>query len=280
MAHTPVTSHRAPSEQRHTPGFRTVSVRGPDGLIDPFLNVDLFHMSLPTFRPHPHAGFSAVTYLLPESAGSFRNRDSRGDVSLIVPGAIHWTLAGRGVVHEEVPTEVGVDCWGLQIFVDLPADQKHRSPWAGHAEPSAIPRIDRGGAQVRVLAGGFGDVAASIRPLGDGTPSLLDITLDAGARLELPTASDRRTWLLVLDGGAQTDGRSLERHHVVTFADADGAAELLAGAAGLRAIVGSGTPLRQPALWRGPFCMTSEADLREAALRYGRGEMGTLAASF
>lgn len=31
--------------------------------IDPFLSVDYFRMSAPTFPPHPHAGFSAVTYL-------------------------------------------------------------------------------------------------------------------------------------------------------------------------------------------------------------------------
>lgn len=280
MTTTPIASHHAPSEHHHTPGFRAVSLRGEEGLVDPFLNVDLFHMSMPTFRPHPHAGFSAVTYLLPESPGSFRNRDSRGDVSIIGPGTVHWTLAGVGIVHEEVPTEPGVDCWGLQIFVDLPADQKHRAPWTGHAEPEAIPQIDRDGARLRVLAGDFGGVASSIRPLGEATPTLLDVTLDPGAKLELPTSSARRTWLLVIDGGAQTDGRTLARHSAAVFADTDGTAALVAGSAGLRGIIGSGAPLRQRNLWSGPFCMTTEEELRQAALRYRRGEMGTLTPSF
>jgi len=35
-----------------------------DGLIDPVVMLDHFHMRGPTFAPHPHAGISAVTYVL------------------------------------------------------------------------------------------------------------------------------------------------------------------------------------------------------------------------
>jgi redox-sensitive bicupin YhaK (pirin superfamily) len=64
--------------------------------IDPFINLDDFHMSLPTFRPHPHAGFSAVTYMFEDSKGGFLNRDSMGDSSKIGPGDLHWTQAASG----------------------------------------------------------------------------------------------------------------------------------------------------------------------------------------
>ncbi|WP_088318155.1 pirin family protein [Kineosporia sp. R_H_3] len=88
-----------------SPGFveDTVQHGGPVTL-DPFLSITDFRMSRPTFAPHPHAGFSAVTYMFRDSAGSFRNRDSLGDVSLIGPGDLHWTQAARGMMHEEIPT--------------------------------------------------------------------------------------------------------------------------------------------------------------------------------
>lgn len=54
-------------------------------------------MSEPTFPPHPHAGFSAVTYLFEDSGGALVNRDSLGDRSRIEPGALHWTQAARGI---------------------------------------------------------------------------------------------------------------------------------------------------------------------------------------
>ena len=50
-------------------GFRAYSLRGGERAepIDPFLGVDHAWMSASTFPPHPHAGFSAVSYLFLDS---------------------------------------------------------------------------------------------------------------------------------------------------------------------------------------------------------------------
>lgn len=114
VARTELVSHQV------TPGFSSYGLRagGPIEL-DPFLNLDDFTMSQPTFPPHPHAGFSAITYMFEDSPGAFVNRDSLGDRSLIEPGAFHWTQAARGMMHEEVPEHPGVRCHGLQMFVNL-----------------------------------------------------------------------------------------------------------------------------------------------------------------
>ena len=75
--------------------------------LDPFIGIDHAWMSAPTFPPHPHAGFSAVTYLFLDSETGIQNRDSNGNRTLIEPGGLHWTAAGRGVVHEENPAITG-----------------------------------------------------------------------------------------------------------------------------------------------------------------------------
>ena len=73
------------------PGFIDASLHGGGPLdLDPFLSITDFRMSEPIFAPHPHAGFSAVTYSFPDSAGAFVNRDSLGDRSRIGAGALHW----------------------------------------------------------------------------------------------------------------------------------------------------------------------------------------------
>ena len=79
---------------------------------DPFLAFDPFEMAQPFFPPHPHAGFSAVTSMLPESANGFVNRDSRGATVDILPGDLHRTAAGSGILHEETPMRRGVACHG------------------------------------------------------------------------------------------------------------------------------------------------------------------------
>ena len=58
-------------------GFVEATVfHGGPVVLDPFLALTDFHMTLPTFAPHPHAGFSAVTYMFRDGVGSFRNRDT------------------------------------------------------------------------------------------------------------------------------------------------------------------------------------------------------------
>src|SRR6266508_3788 len=88
-------------------------------LIDPFIGVDHAWMSAPTFPPHPHAGFSAVSYLFLDSETGIANQDSIGNHNLIRPGGLHWTTAGRDVVHEEVSAEAGKTVHSLQLFVNL-----------------------------------------------------------------------------------------------------------------------------------------------------------------
>lgn len=56
--------------------FRAYGLRGMAALIDHFLGVDHAWMSAPTFPPHPHTGFSAVSYLFLDSKTGINSRDS------------------------------------------------------------------------------------------------------------------------------------------------------------------------------------------------------------
>lgn len=109
--------------------FRAYGLHGSDpALTDPFLGIDHAWMSAPTFPPHPHAGFSAVTYLFLDSETGIANRDSLGNSTPIEPGGLHWTAAGRGVVHEENPAVLGSTAHLLQIFANLPRERQDAVP--------------------------------------------------------------------------------------------------------------------------------------------------------
>ena len=120
--------------------FRAVRLHGADpAQLDPFIGIDHAWMSAPTFPPHPHAGFSAVTYLFLDSETGMANRDSLGTRNLIEPGGLHWTAAGRGVVHEEVPAVTGSTTHLLQIFVNLPRDRQTAAPFALSLASQDVP---------------------------------------------------------------------------------------------------------------------------------------------
>ena len=57
---------------------------------------------------------------------------------------------------------------------------------------------------------------------------------------------------------------------LVTFGDGDGV-EIIAGDAGVRFLLVSGKPLREPVAWRGPIVMNTEEELRLAFAEYAEG---------
>lgn len=274
LAATPLEQHR------HGPGFSTASLRGLGVSLDPFLNADIFRMAQPYFPPHPHAGFSAVTWMFPDGDGGFVNRDSLGDRSIIGPGAMHWTLAGSGVVHEEVPETRGVEAHGIQLFVNLPASKKLVAPTSMHLDAGDVPVDAPGdGVTARVFAGRSGQVTSRIEPLPPVT--LLDVRLAPNAEYRFDAAPGETVLALGWDGGGTAgEGSTFGRGQAVVFERTRGAARFKAGATGLRFHLLAGQPLGEPVVFRGPFAMSDERQAKEASIRYQAGEMGALSPSF
>jgi redox-sensitive bicupin YhaK (pirin superfamily) len=255
--------------------------------LDPYLMFDHFNMAAPFFRPHPHAGFSAVTYMLPESKNGFINRDSLGNRNVIEPGAIHWTVAGRGVVHEEVPVDPGVVCNGLQMFVNLHSSKKMMEPKAFHAAAADIPVVRRSGGEVRVVVGSYQDQRSYFQPPVDVT--LLDVVLESGATFEHQLPKGWTAFLYVLSGAGRcpppsgaTEPRPAEfkASEAVGFS-VDGEKVMVEALSGpLHFVFGAGAPLREPVIFHGPFCMNTKEQISKAIQDYQSGQMGHLESSF
>src|SRR3990167_4143175 len=207
----PCTRHKAPEDtamttiarlQRMNLGsqFRAFTLRGDQFAkpIDPFLGVDHAWTSGPTFAPHPHAGFSAVSYLFMDSETGIDNRDSLGNRNLIQPGGLHWTAAGSGVVHEEVPAEPGKTVHMLQMFINLPVDRQAAAPFALSLAAQDVPVVHLPGVKVRVPLGRFAEVASPL-----SVPSevcVLDISIEDGAQVSIPIADGHVAFVMPIDG--------------------------------------------------------------------------------
>jgi redox-sensitive bicupin YhaK (pirin superfamily) len=270
--------------QRMSPSFRAYGLRsgGPIAL-DPFLHLDDFEMSEPTFPPHPHAGFSAVTYMFEDSEGAFVNRDSLGDRSIIGPGAFHWTQAARGMMHEEIPERRGARCHGLQMFVNLREADKLAAPRAFHVAASDVPEVSPSeGVRVRVLAGSFAGVSSPLTELLTAV-TFLDVHLGPNATVEVDAPAADTAFVFVVGGRGHVDGEAtvaLPAHSAAGFVGDGDRLRLVAGDDGLHVLVGVGTPIGEPVVFGGPFAMTNADALREANARFRRGEMGHLDPSF
>jgi redox-sensitive bicupin YhaK (pirin superfamily) len=171
--------------ERRARGFAVRSLRPhtAGGDLDPFLGADIYVMSEPFFPPHPHAGFSAVTWMLSHSEGGFVNRDSLGEHCHVEAGDLLWTQAGSGVVHEEVPITRGVDAAGLQVFVKAPAARELDPPEVLRLVARDVPIARFEGGQVRVLVGEALGVTSPLRP--NHPVRMLEVLLEAKGTVSL-----------------------------------------------------------------------------------------------
>lgn len=243
----------------------------------PMLAVDEFRACGTPFPPHPHAGFSAVTYVFEDSQSGLRSRTSLGDDVAIGPGGIVWTEAGRGVIHHELPAEANRELHGLQIFVNLSARNKLVAPRMLRLASEEVPEWrSAAGDSVRVVVGSFEALSSPLMPAEPFT--LLDAQLSRATSFNLP--EDYFTLVYVLGGSILI--RAGERRQKVT----EGRGIALYGGTGqaifncLEAahfVLLMGNAIHEPVVIDGPFVMNARSEIEGAAERYRSGAMGELA---
>lgn len=260
---------------------RRVELEQLGGAADPIMGFDHYRMNAVTFAPHPHAGFSAISYLFEDSTGGLRNRDSLGHDFVIEPGGILWTQAGAGVVHDELPAKVGEEVHGLQIFINLSAKNKQTQPRVLRLAAEEIPVwTSAGGSKLRIMVGSHDGVSSPLEPTEP--VNLFDLAIAAGEEVSLPLAQGWDMMVYSENGEAQVraDGAeaALATGDAVAVTARDGQGTLrISSAGGARLVILAGQALQEPVMQYGPFIMNNEDGIRAAIARYQRGEMGMLA---
>jgi redox-sensitive bicupin YhaK (pirin superfamily) len=242
---------------------------------DPFLMLDDFHSDRPAdymagFPWHPHRGIETVTYMI---SGEVEHGDSMGNKGVIESGEVQWMTAGSGIVHQEMPRRQKGTLWGLQLWVNLPASHKMMGPRYRDIRATDIPecRLDSGGA-VKVVAGSFNGCPGPVRDL-IGNPEYLDVSLPDLVEFEHAIARGHIAFAYVLEGeGRFTPGqeKAITAESLLLYGDGE-KVSIKAGKAGLRFLLISGRPLREPVAWRGPIVMNSEEELDVAFAEYRNG---------
>ncbi|MEO6264898.1 MAG: pirin family protein [Luteimonas sp.] len=221
-------------------------------------------------RPHPHIGLATVTFLW---SGTITHRDTLGSLQDISPGDVNWMTAGRGIAHSErTPAalrEGEHPLHGMQTWVALPKPDEETAPGFHHHPAATLPRIERSGALLRVVAGrGYG-AEAPVRVFADTLYVAIDLA--AEARIELDDAHAERA-LYVLDGEAQLDGADIPNRHLVVLDR--GTRPTLRAKTPLQAMLLGGEPLDGPRhLWWN-FVSSSQERIEQARQDWRDGRFG------
>lgn len=121
---------------------------------------------------------------------------------------------------------------------------------------------------MHVVAGRPGDTPGAMESLTD--TSMFTVELKDGARLSLPAPADRTVFLYVADGSIAVGGHKIDRYTRVEF-DRSGDEVGITAGSDVRPIYGHAPLIEEPVAALGPFVMTSQAEVQQAACKYQSG---------
>lgn len=260
---------------------------------DPFLLFDDFRGDKPSdyiagFPWHPHRGIETVTYVL---AGKVAHGDSLGNKGELGPGSIQWMTAGSGIVHQEMPAaDHQGRMHGFQLWANLPRELKMTDPRYQDIPGGEIPeRSEDDGTVLRVLCGDYGGIQGPVDGIAAG-PRYLDVTVPPGKTKTLKMDVESQAFAYIFEGDGAFRGTSdpqpvpyeveddviaykpveVDNRSLVIF-DSGDEVRVTAGPEGLRFLLVSGRPYREPVAWYGPIVMNTQEELATAFDEYEKG---------
>jgi redox-sensitive bicupin YhaK (pirin superfamily) len=260
---------------------------GDTAELDPFLLFDDFRNDQPEnyrkgFPWHPHRGIETITYVL---AGTVDHGDSLGNTGTLGAGDVQWMTAGRGIMHQEMPKgDASGRMHGFQLWANLPATLKMTCPRYQDVPGAEIPEmVDDDGTRIRVVCGAFRGRRGPVDGIA-ADPRYLDISVPPGVRKTLGVEVERHAFAYVFAGSgnfrdaSKPVGVLLEKEiddREVLIRDTTGNRSLVvfdrgdeltvqAGDEGVRFLLISGKPIREPVAWYGPIVMNTQAELDQA----------------
>jgi quercetin 2,3-dioxygenase len=257
---------------------------GDPSLTDPFLMMDDFRNDRPQdylkgFPWHPHRGIETITYVL---AGTVEHGDSLGNVGTLGAGDVQWMTAGSGIMHQEMPKgDVFGRMHGFQLWANLPASLKMTTPRYQDVGSTEIPEIiDDDGTKVRVVVGEFWGKRGPVDGIA-ADPQYLDIFVPAGKRKVFKVDTYRSAFAYIFEGtatfrdaskpfgvlvekevnGEEIHLRDMSGNRTLVVFDSGDEVVVTAGEKGVRFLLVSGAPLKEPVAWHGPIVMNTREEL-------------------
>ena len=260
---------------------------GDPSEFDPFLMMDDFRGDQPSdyaagFPWHPHRGIETITYVL---AGEVEHGDSLGNRGVLGAGSVQWMTAGRGILHQEMPRgDAAGRMHGFQLWANLPSSLKMTTPRYQDISGSDIAEVvDDDGTKVRVICGDFWGAKGPVEGVA-ADPRYLDVTVPAGKRKTLKVETYRQVFAYIFEGSGcflnaskpfgalreeMVDGEEIllrdkvGNRSLVVFGSGD-ELTVQAGEEGVRFLLVSGKPIREPVAWHGPIVMNTQDEIRQA----------------
>ena len=231
--------------------------------------------------PHPHRGFSPVTFIF---EGSVQHRDSRGNNSIINSGGTQWMNSGMGIIHSERPGKEIAKDGGMvefiQFWVNTPAKHKMDEPSYQPLTKEETPlwTSDDKLVKIWVVNGEYKGLKGKIKTYTDILALRIEIKKGGKTKMEIPESFNAFTYQL--DGKLSINQETNTSEKDLVWFNNDGKYFEVEALEDTRFIILSAEPLREEVSTYGPFVMNTQTEIMEAMRDYQMGKMGMLIEEF
>jgi hypothetical protein len=226
-------------------------------------------------HPHPHRGFSPVTFML---QGEGDHRDNAGHSETVQAGDVQWMFAGKGLLHSEGPSKRILEEGGMQEFIQLwinaPKARKWDDPFYQTASRSTMPYVlEQEGVQLQLASGEYDGKTG---PLKSFTP-LISVrgVIQKGKRVQFNTTPGYWTLLYIISGSLCINQETVPEHHLVVF-EKENEEIITVAEVDTRILFLSAEPIDEPVAAKDNFVMNAAEEVEQAISDYKAGKFGVL----
>lgn len=226
-------------------------------------------------HPHPHRGFSPVSFFI---QGAGYHMDNAGHSGTVEAGDIQWMFAGKGLLHSEGPTKEILEKGGInemiQIWVNVPAANKWEEPYYQSAKKAELPEVlVQEGVSLRLASGEY---EGKRSPMKSFTPVIAIIgSIRQGKTVRIAATPGYQALLYVSKGNIQVNDRSAVMHQLVVFEQQHDEIEITATEDSAILFL-SAEPINEPVAAKDNFVMNTQEEIEQAMADYKNGLFGTL----
>lgn len=227
-------------------------------------------------HPHPHRGFSPVSFMI---QGEGYHMDSAGHSGDIAAGGIQWMFAGKGLLHSEGPSQKMLDNGGvqemIQIWVNVPKAHKWDEPHYQNAQKDQLPQVvEQDGVQLRLASGTYEGKSS---PMKSFTPiTAITGTILAGKTVRISAEPGYHTLLYVYKGALQVNEQEEVRLHQLVVFEKENDELVLTATENAGILFLSAEPLDEPVAAKDNYVMNTPEEIEQAMNDYKEGKFGTL----
>ena len=226
-------------------------------------------------NPHPHRGFTPVTFTL---QGEGYHKDNAGHDNVVKPGDVQWMFAGKGVLHSEGPTQHFLDRGGvnefIQLWINVPAAHKWDTPSYQSATKEQLPKVlEQEGVNFRLASGEYDGKAGPIKSF---TPVISMIgEIEKGKRVQFMATPGYWSLLYVAHGRINVNMETVDEHHLIIF-EKENDEIIVCAEEAAQLLFLSALPIDEPVAAKGNFVMNTAEEIEQAMDDYTNGKFGTL----